>query len=123
MQFTRKEFAALVQMAFKIAAADGKFADEEKAAITLGLAEFGLSAAEAKGCVLAARDMDAAEALATLSGMDSSQKKFATGFLAAIIAADGDVDSSEISMWQLISTLCSFPTMQFGEAIKFWANH
>lgn len=123
MQFRGIELSALIKMAFNIAAADGKFVDEEKAAITFGMAEFGLDKDGIAATLLIAKEMDATAALATLSSMTTEQKKYATGFLAAVIAADGDVDSAEIKMWQLICTLASFPTMIFQEALKFWTSH
>lgn len=113
----------MVKMAFSMAAADGKFVDEEKAIITLGMAEFGLGKEAIIGCVKAAQGMDPADALKVLSSMNSDQKKYATGFLAAVMTADGDIDDSEVKVWQLVSTLAKFPTMSIAEAIDFWQNN
>lgn len=123
MKFKKIELCALIKMAFSIAAADGKFVDEEKTAIAFGMAEFGLDANEMKKMTDMTVQLDATAALSILSSMDSSQKKYATGYLAAVMAADGDVDPSEVKMWQLISTLAGFPTMSFAEALSFWTSH
>ena len=62
MQFSGKELSALIKMAFSMASADGKFVDEEKAAITLGMAEFGLGRDQILACVTIAEKMSASEA-------------------------------------------------------------
>ena len=123
MTFNGKQLAALVKMGISMAAADGKFADEEKAAIVFELAQFGVSADQAQGLLLVAQAMDASEALSVLSSMTNEQKKYATGYLAVIMASDGEIADSEVKMWQLICTLSSFPTMNIGEALNFWRQH
>ena len=123
MEITGKELTAMVKMAFTMAAADGKFVDEEKAIITLGIAEFGLGREEIIGCVKSAERMDPAEALQVLSAMNTNQKKYATGFLAAVMTADGDIADSEVKIWQLICTLTNCPTMSVAEALSFWKNN
>ncbi len=123
MQFTGLQLSSLIKMAMSIASADGKFLDEEKAAIILGMAEFGLDKEGVTGCLIVARDMEPAQALGVLSGMSTEQKKYATGYLAFVMAADGDVDDSEVKMWQLISTIAGFPTMNIKEALDFWKSH
>ena len=75
-------------MAFSMASVDGKFAAEEKAAITLGMAEFGLNKEMILACVSVAQEMEAGEALGILANMNTTQKKYATGYLAAVMAAD-----------------------------------
>lgn len=122
MRFKKQEVTAIFKMAFKMAAADGKFMDEEKAAIAFGMREFGMSPSEMVEYTTSTADMNNVQALAILSSLDNNKKKYATGLLAAIIASDGDIDDSEVNMWQLICTLANFPTMNFGEAIVFWKN-
>ena len=123
MEFMGKELAALLKMGLTMAAADGKFADEEKAAITLGMAEFGLDAAAIKAHLVIAEAMEPVQALSILAAMNTSQQKFATGFLATVMVSDGDIDDSEVKLWQLVCTLCGFPTMSIAEAVDFWRTH
>lgn len=123
MQFNGKELTAIVKNAIAMAAADGRFAEEEKAAIILELAQFGVSKEQAALMLINAEQMDAVEALAVISSMDLMQKKYVTGFLAAIMAADGDIDDSEMKVWSLISALANLPTMTMFEALDFWKNH
>lgn len=55
--------------------------------------------------------------------MSDEKKKYATGFLAATMVADGNIDDSELALWKLVSTLASFPTMNIAEALSFWTSH
>lgn len=123
MEFSGKELSALVKMGVAMAAADGKLADEEKAAIVLGMAEFGLDEEAVKAHLALAKSMTPVQALSILTAMDISQQKFATGFLATVMVSDGDIDDSEVKLWQLVCTLCGFPTMTIAEAVEFWRTH
>lgn len=106
-----------------MAAADGRFADEETIAIVMELANFGVSQNQAESLLVAAQLMDVSEAFSTLSSMTNEQKKYATGYLAVIMASDGDIADSEVKMWQLICTLSNFPSMNIREALDFWNQH
>lgn len=123
MTLNGKQLSALVKMGVAMALADGKVEETEKVAIAIELVKFGVSNNQATQIIDNSQSMDASDALATLAGMNTEQKKYATGYLAAIMAADGDIDPSEIKMWQLICTLSSFPTMNIGEALSFWKEH
>lgn len=50
---------------------------------------------------------------------ESRTEKYVTGYLATIMAADGEIADSEVSLWRLISTLANLPAMNIGEAITF----
>ena len=106
-----------------MAAADGRIADEEKVALVMELANFGVSSDQAQGLLASAQAMDAGHAFSVLSTMSSEQKKYATGYLAVIMASDGEIADSEVKMWQLICTLSSFPIMNFRDAMSFWNEH
>lgn len=123
MIYQGKQLAALVKMGISMAAADGRFAEEEKMAIVLELASFGVSPDDAANLLAASEMMDASEALSLLSSMSNEQKRYATGYLAAIMAADGEIADSEVKLWQLICTLGNFPSMNIAEALRFWHNN
>ena len=123
MTYSGLELAALVKMGIAMAAADGKFAEEERIAIVMELAAFGVSQSEVEGLLRASRSMDASQAFGILASMTTEQKKYATGYLAAIMASDGDIADPEVKMWQLICTLGSFPSMNAHEALTFWRSH
>lgn len=123
MTYNGQQLAALVKMGISMAAADGRFADEERIAIIMELANFGVTQNQAQSLLSTAQLMDAAEALSILSSMTNEQKKYATGYLAVIMTSDGDIDPSEVKMWQVVCTLSSFPTMNISEALNFWNQH
>ncbi len=110
-------------MGVAMAMADGKVEEVEKAAIAFELVKFGVKGNDAAVIISNSQIMDASDAIATLSNMTNEQKKYATGYLAAIMASDGDVDPSEVKLWQVICTLSSFPTMNIHEALLFWNNN
>lgn len=122
MTYNGKQLAALIKMGIAMAAADGRFTDEEKIAIAMELANFGVDEQIVPFLLSSAQEMDAAEAFTVLSSMDTEQKKYATGYLAVIMAVDG-IEESEINMWKLISTLAGFPPMTIQQALEFWNNH
>lgn len=123
MTYNGKQLTALLKMGIVMASADEKFADEEKEALTRELASFGVTAEQAMGLTLLAKDMEPDEAISILSEMSEDQKKYATGYLAVIMVSDGEITESEKRVWQVVSTLCSFPTMSLGDALKFWTEH
>lgn len=123
MTFTGNELSALVKLGIAMAQADGHVDNTEQVAIASELKAFGIDGSNAQTIIAGAAVMDAAVALGTLAAMDNVQKKYACGYLAAIMAADGEIAASEIKMWQLICTLGSFPTMNISEALAFWTSH
>ena len=122
MRFSGGQLCALLKMGLAMVEADGKVTEEEKIALTLELAKFGVSPDELEGMLKVANSMGAEAAIITVAGFDEEQKKYATGYLAMLMACDG-IDESEVKFWRLISTLCGFPTMTISEAIDFWKNH
>lgn len=123
MTYNGKELAALVKLGLAMAQADGHVAEIEQVAIASELNSFGVNGDNSTSIFAAAAIMDAADAIATLAIMSNEQKKYATGYLAAIMAADGKIEDAEVKMWQLICTLASFPSMNVHEALSFWTNH
>lgn len=123
MNYSGIELASVVKMAIEMAAADGIFADEERELITKELSNFGVDPLQAAQLLIRARDMEPGEALATIGKMDLDQKKYVTGFLAAIMISDGEIDESEVKMWRFVSLLAMLPEMDIAEALDFWNTH
>lgn len=123
MQFNNLQLSAVLKVGQCMAAADGKIEHEELKVLAVGMAEFGVAEDHLKLLMALAEAMTPATMLSTLSALSNDQKKFVCGFLATIMVSDGDVDDSELKLWQLTSTLCGFPTMTIEEAHKFWATH
>ncbi len=123
MTFTGIELSALVKLGLAMAEADGHVDNVEQAAIASELSAFGIDGSNAPTIIAGAAVMDAAVAIGTLAAMNNVQKKYACGYLAAIMAVDGDIAASEVKLWQLICTLASFPTMTISEALTFWTSN
>ncbi len=123
MRFSIRELSALVKMAIAIGSADDNLDNKEMAIITKELLNFNCTLDEATYIAQQAESLEVDEAFRIISSFDSDQKKYATGFLAAVILADGSIKDDEIKAWQLICTLAKFPTMGMGDALEFWKNH
>lgn len=123
MKYTGIELSAIVKLANAMVMADGKVANEEIAAMCIELAKFGVDENAAKSIIGAADAMEYGHAVAVVAAMNLEQKKYVTGYLAFIMAADGEIAATEVSMWQLLSTLAQLPTMTVAEALQFWNNH
>ena len=123
MKYTGIELSAIVKLAKAMIMADGKVANEEIAAMSIELAKFGVDENAAKSIIGAADAMEYGHAVAVVAAMNLEQKKYVTGYLAFIMAADGEIAATEVSMWQLLSTLAQLPTMTVAEALLFWNNH
>lgn len=122
MRFSRIEMVSIMKLAMQMAAADGQLADEELAAISAHAASFGIGEDDLKQILTEAASIKPALALSVVANMTSSQKRYVTAYLGAIIAVDGDIDDSEMKLWSLISALCDLPTMSVGEALEIMAN-
>ena len=123
MKYKGIELSAIVKLANAMIMADGKVANEEIAAMSIELAKFGVDENAAKSIIGAADAMEYGHAVAVVAAMNLEQKKYVTGYLAFIMAADGEIAATEVSMWQLLSTLAQLPTMTVAEALLFWNNH
>lgn len=123
MVYNGIELSALVKLGLIMAQADGHVDDVEQEAIAHELASFGVDMNSIKTIVAGAAALDPSKAIIILSAMTNEQKKYACGYLAAIMAADGDIDEKEVKVWQVVCTLGSFPKMNIGEALEFWTKH
>lgn len=123
MQFNNLELSAVLKVGFCMANADGKMEQEEMKVLALGMAEFGVDEQHFQMLTTLANAMTPATMLATLAALNESQKKFVCGFLASIMISDGDIDDSEVKLWQLTSTLAGFPKMSIAEAATYWTTH
>ena len=122
LQFNGKELAAIIKLALSMIMADGKVDEKEKASLTLEMVRFGVKEEQLAGLVVVAQAMDATEAISIISQLASDEKKYVAAFLGALMAVDGDIDDTEMKLWQLTSTLCDLPTMNVAEALKIMRN-
>ena len=123
MNYSGLELASVVKVAIDMAAVDGIFADEERVLIINELSKFGVDPLQAAQLLIRARDMKPSEAISIIGKMNSEQKKYVSGFLAAIMVSDGNIAESEVKLWTLVSLFASLPDMDVAEALEFWNTH
>ena len=123
MKYTGLELSAIVKLATAMILADGKIEESEQTALTMEMLKFGIKQDDLNSILATTQTLDYSYAITIVSAMDVEQKKYVTGFLAFIMASDGEIASSEIETWRLISTLAQLPTMTVLEALNFWNNH
>ena len=56
------------------------------------------------------------DAMATLKSMSEEKKRCVSAILGSLIIIDGRIDDKEMSLWRLLSSICSFPTMSLQDA-------
>lgn len=122
MTFKKIEFAAIVKLAIAMAGADGVVAENEKKAIALELARFGVSESDLPLLLATAQAMKPTDELLIVNNMNDEQKKYVAAFLGTLMAVDGEIAEDEMKLWRLTSTLCSLPTMNVAEAIQYMTN-
>lgn len=123
MEFNGIQLSAIAKAAKAMIAADGRIDDAEMKTLAREMASFNVEPAQFNQILELSDAMEPVTMLSTLSAMSDHQKKYVSGFLAAIMVCDGDIDENEKNVWQLTSTLMSCPTMTLGEALGYWRNN
>lgn len=122
MQFNGRELQAILKMANAMVMADGRVDENEVRVMTTELLRFGVPIDHVEKLLQGANAMGNADALAILVSLDDERKKYVSSYLGTIMVSDGDIDEKEMALWQLISTLCGFPTMSIKDAVNNMAN-
>lgn len=123
MRLSGKELVAILKAGHAMVNADGKVEEKELTILFGELINFGVSQEQAVSMLASADAMEADEMFAVLTQLSTDAKKYVAGYFAAIMISDGDIDDSEVKMWQIICTLAKFPTMNIHDAITFWQNN
>lgn len=122
MQFNGRELQAILKMANAMVMADGRVDENEVRVMTTELLRFGVPIDHVEKLLQGANVMSNSDALAILVSLDDERKKYVSSYLGTIMVSDGDIDEKEMALWQLISTLCGFPTMSIKDAVNNMAN-
>ncbi|MBR6747249.1 MAG: TerB family tellurite resistance protein [Muribaculaceae bacterium] len=123
MNYNGIQMAAVIKAANAMIAADGRIDQAETQLLSRELINFGVEPQQLPQLLELSKVMEPTTMLATLAAMNESQKKYVSGFLATIMISDGDIDDSEMKLWQLTSTLMGCPTMTLQEALEYWGNN
>lgn len=111
MNFTNLEKIAVVQVSFRMIAADGKVVSEERAITFPIWTKMKVTADH----IQEAGQMADLTSLSIIANMDCSKKRFVAAFLGTIMAADGDINDKEMALWRLVSSMCNLPIMHLTE--------
>lgn len=122
MRFNGLEISAITKLAKAMVLADGKVKDIEIAVMTKELARFGVQESQLQSLLAAGDAMEMTQAMAVVSTLDHERKKYVSAYLGTIMAADLDIDDTEMALWRLVSTLCELPTMNAQEAVSIMAE-
>lgn len=117
------ELTAMLSAGMFLSNADGQVADEEKEILVRELKSFNVTDEEARLYLSVAIDMSVEYTIQVLKAMSNDAKKYACGYLGAVMLCDGNVDDNEMEAWRAFSGACDFPTMTLGEALEFWKNN
>lgn len=123
MQLTGLQLAAILKAGKLMVLADGKVKMNELKVLAHEMSNFNVPESQVQGLLSAADTIEASEMVKILSSLDSNIQKYVCGYLAVIILSDGNIDDSEVKMWKLLCTMCSFPVMSISEALDFWAKN
>lgn len=122
MKFNKVELTAIMSMVNAMIMADGKIDDTETSVIFMESLKFGIPLEDIKEIYAKGIEMDAGYSVEIVSKMTYEQKKYVAAYLGTIMAIDGDINDKEMALWRLLSTLCSLPTMNIAEAIKYFSK-
>ena len=117
------ELTAILSAGMFLSNADGRLDDSEKEILIKELGSFNVTEDEAEIYLKVAIDLSVEQTVEILKAMSDDAKKYACGYLGAVMICDGDVDDNEMEAWRAFSGACDFPTMTLGEAIEFWRNN
>lgn len=117
------ELTAILSAGMFLSNADGRLDDSEKEILIKELGSFNVTEDEAEIYLKVAIDLSVEQTVEILKAMSDDAKKYACGYLGAVMICDGDVDDKEMEAWRAFSGACDFPTMTLGEAIEFWRNN
>lgn len=123
MTLSGLELSALLSAGVIMSNADGQLADDEKEILVKELKSFNVTDDEAKLYLKVAIDMSSEYTIEVLKGMTTEKKKYACGYLGAVMVCDGDLADKEVEAWRAFSNLCDFPSMNLGDALEFWRNN
>ena len=102
MTFNGEQMAALLKAAKLMALADGRMTNDEKNVMKADWTSFGIKLDTAQSIALesASDNMEPAEMLGVIANMNIEQKKYACGYLAAVMAADARTDFFFFALFQ-----------------------
>ena len=119
LEFTDREYTAILLFTKKMTLADGRLDDREKIMLVMEAQRFGIGKNKLANLLDASDNMEADEAIALIATMTDAQKRYVSALLGTIMAIDGDIDDKELALWQMVSFVCKLPEMSINDAIEY----
>lgn len=119
LEFTNREYTAILSFAKKMTLADGRLDDSEKIMLVMEAQRFGIGRNKLVNLLDVSDNMEADEAIALIATMTDAQKRYVSALLGTIMAIDGDIDDKELALWQMVSFVCKLPEMSINDAIEY----
>jgi hypothetical protein len=119
LQFSRKEMTAIIALAKAMALADGTINEDEIAMMTKEALRFGIPLDDLMNLLNDSCSIELEDTLSIIAEMNDAQKYYVSACLGMMMAVEGDIDDSEMALWNFVSLICKLPKMDVIEAIAY----
>ncbi len=109
-------------MVIAMATADGVIREEEKNFIAYELSRFGVKPEQLNALIDSTVALPFDEAIAAISAMDEERKFYVSAFMGGVMSCDGEVDMTELRLWQYTCALCALPKITLDQANDYIRN-
>ncbi|MGM9870621.1 MAG: TerB family tellurite resistance protein [Muribaculaceae bacterium] len=122
MKFSKKELEAVLKITVAMASADGVVTEVETNFIAYELSRFGVEPAQTGALIDETVALPFETAISVIKSLDEEQKYYVCAFMAGVMSCDGEVDTTELRLWQYTCQLCSLPHTTLDDAIEYMHN-
>ncbi len=122
MKFSKKELEAVLKITVAMASADGVVTQIETNFIAYELSRFGVEPAQTGALIDETVALPFETAISVIKSLDEEQKYYVCAFMAGVMSCDGEVDTTELRLWQYTCQLCSLPHTTLDDAIEYMHN-
>lgn len=122
MKFSKKELEAVLKITVAMASADGVVTQIETNFIAYELSRFGVEPAQTGALIDETMALPFETAISVIKSLDEEQKYYVCAFMAGVMSCDGEVDTTELRLWQYTCQLCSLPHTTLDDAIEYMHN-
>lgn len=122
MKFSKKELEAVLKITVAMASADGVVTQIETNFIAYELSRFGVEPAQTGALIDETVALPFETAISVIKSLDEEQKYYVCALMAGVMSCDGEVDTTELRLWQYTCQLCSLPHTTLDDAIEYMHN-
>lgn len=122
MKFSKKELEAVLKITVAMASADSVVTQIETNFIAYELSRFGVEPAQTGALIDETVALPFETAISVIKSLDEEHKYYVCAFMAGVMSCDGEVDTTELRLWQYTCQLCSLPHTTLDDAIEYMHN-